>query len=128
MEHVNAEILRAIADGKKVQHRDAVTGTWKDFDVKSVEACMNLLAPGEMVWRIAPKTIKIGDCEVPAPCREAPRAGEAVWVVNPITKVASFYWNCTEACYLVLNDGFVHLSEEAARQHYEAIKNLLQEK
>ena len=48
MEHVNAEILRAIADGKKVQYRDTTSveswarnGPWKDFDVKSIEACFN---------------------------------------------------------------------------------------
>ena len=135
MEHVNAEILRAIADGEKVQYRDvakgedwARNGPWKDFDVKSIEACFNLLA-GQLVigveWRIAPKTVKIGDIEAPTPCRVAPRAGEAVWVVNPLTKVASFYWNCSAACHQALEGGFVHLTEEAARQHYEAIKNLL---
>ena len=52
MEHPNAEILRAIADGKKMQYRRVVTGhgrkytsIWYNFDVKDAEACCNLLQP-----------------------------------------------------------------------------------
>ena len=60
MEHPNAEILRAIADGKKIQYRPVVTGNWckytriwYDFDVKDAEACCNLLAAGKHEWRLA---------------------------------------------------------------------------
>ena len=133
MEHVNAEILRAIADGEKVQYRDvakgedwACTGPWKDFDVKSIEACFNLLAGYPVVeWRIAPETIKIGDFEVPAPCRKVPEIGQKIWVVDPFCHFTEFTWNGNKACHLALEGGFVHLTKEAARQHYEAIKSLL---
>ena len=135
MEHTNSEILRAIADGKKVQYRDVMrgedwarTGPWKDFDVSSIEACWNLLAPGKHQWRVAPKTVKIGDVEVPEPCRVAPEVGKTFWTVSPFTGVVDFVWDGSKACYGALDDGFVHLTEEAARQHYEAIKNLLKEK
>lgn len=77
MEHVNAKILRAIADGKKVQYRNEVTGIWKDLDVSSIEPCWHLLAPGKLQWRVAPKTIKIGDREVPEPCWLPPRVGRS---------------------------------------------------
>ena len=132
MKHANAEILRAIADGEKVQYRDVMrgedwarTGPWKDFDVNSIEACWNLLAPGKNQWRIAPKTIKIGDFEVPEPCRAAPRAGEKFWTVSPFTGTTSFTWDASTPCRRALEDGFVHLTEEAAQKHYEAIKSLL---
>ena len=135
MEHVNAEILRAIADGKKVQYRNttsveswARTGPWKDFDVKSIEACFNLLAGhlnADVEWRIAPKTIKIGDYEVPEPCRKVPEIGQKIWVVDPFCHFTEFAWNGNKACHLALEGGFVHLTKEAARQHYEAIKSLL---
>ena len=115
MEHVNAEILRAIADGKKVQYRDvakgedwARTGPWKDFDVNSIEACWNLLAPGKHQWRIAPKTVKIGDYEVPEPCWIPPRAGEKFWTVSPFSGTASFTWDGSKACRQALEEGFVH--------------------
>ena len=107
MEHVNAEILRAIADGEKVQYRDVAkgedwvrNGPWKDFDVKSVEACFNVLTGYPVVeWRIAPKTIQIGDYEVPEPCREAPEVGQKFWTVSPFTDVADFIWNGSKSCY-----------------------------
>ena len=135
MEHVNAEILRAIADGKKVQYRltainiDGIQrSSWEGFDVKNVEACCNLLAPGTAEWRIAPTTIKIGDVEVQEPCREAPKVGQKFWTVSPFTGVVDFVWDGSKACHQALDGGFVHLTEEAAKQHYEAIKNLLEEK
>ena len=126
MEHVNAEILRAIADGKKVQYRNAVTGTWEYLDVKDAVACRFLLS-GDLavVWRIAPKTIKIGDFEVPAPCWIPPEVGQKFWTVSPFTGAALFHWDGSKACRQALEEGFVHLTEEAARQHYEVIKSLL---
>lgn len=126
MEHVNAEILRAIADGKKVQYRNTVTGNWEYLDVKYAVACRFLLS-GDLavVWRIAPKTIKIGDHEVPEPCWLPPRVGQKFWTVSPFTGTALFHWDGSKACRQALEEGFVHLTEEAARQHYEAIKSLL---
>ena len=75
VEHVNAgiirttiraaaEILYAIADGKKVQYRYTTTdksGTWKDFDAKSVEACSNVLTGYPNVeWRVALRQSRLG--------------------------------------------------------------------
>lgn len=136
MEHVNAEILRAIADGKKVQYRHTASGEdwtlrgpWEDFDGKDVEVCWSLLASGPFVkWRIAPKTIKIGDVEVPEPCREAPERNTNYWTFTPYLGVVKISWSDTCRDNLALKGGFVHLTEEAARQHYEAFKNLLKEK
>lgn len=133
MEHVNAEILRAIADGKKVQYRSTTLNSdgisyvvWKDFDVKSIESCWSLLTGTPILeWRIAPETIKIGDVEVPAPEREAPEPGKKFWTLTPFGGATHFTWDGTKACYDALSSGFVHLTEEAAKQHYEAIKNLL---
>ena len=130
MEHVNAEILRAIADGKKVQYRNTRLGKhsiWEDFDVKSREACWGLLANDtSLEWRITPKGIKIGDVEVPEPCREAPETGRKFcWVMNPFGVAACFTWDGSKTCYDALEGGFVHLTKEAAEQHYEAFKSLL---
>ena len=134
-EHVNAEILRAIADGKKVQYRDVESGEdwvrngpWKDFDANSIEACWNLLASGKHQWRIAPKTIKIGDFEVPEPCREAPKVGQEFCAVNPFSGPQWFTWTGSGEDLHALESGFVHLTKEAAEMHYEAFKNLLAKK
>lgn len=128
MEHVNAEILRAIADGEKVQYRDTTSVencNWKDFDVNSTEAWSVLTGTPVLEWRIAPKTIKIGDFEVPEPCRKVPEIGQKIWVVDPFCYFTEFAWNGNKACQLALEGGFIHLTEEAARQHYEAVKSLL---
>lgn len=133
MEHVNAEILRAIADGKKVQYRHTWPdnggthyGLWKDFDGKQLEACLDLLKGVITIkWRIAPETITIGEHEVPAPEREAPEVGKKFWTLTPFGGATHFTWDGTKACYDALSSGFVHLTEKAAQQHYEAIKNLL---
>jgi hypothetical protein len=132
MEHVNAEILRAIADGKKVQYRHASSGNggthyglWQDFDGKNLEACLGLLAPGKLQWRIAPKTIKIGDFEVPEPCRVTPEVGFKFWTLTPFGGAAHFIWDGSKPCYDALKGGFVQLTEKAAEQHYVAFKSLL---
>ena len=136
MEHVNAEILRAIADGKEVQYRHTssgkdwtLRGPWEDFDGKDVEACWSLLASGPCIkWRIAPETIKVGEYEVPEPCREVPETGQKVWAIHPVNRVEPFTWYGSKACHDALESGFVHLTEEAAEKHYEAFKSLLAKK
>ncbi len=138
MGHPNAEILRAIADGKKVQYRRVVTGNgrkytsiWYNFDVKDAEACCNLLQPlgkaaGKHEWRLAPKTIKIGQYEVPEPVREPLCRGQKFWVVSPFTGPDSYTWDGDKEDFFALESGFVHLSEEDAQQHYEVLKKLLE--
>ena len=126
MEHVNAEILRAIADGKAVQYQKFHPLGWEPFQNADTVLCWKLLKGGSPVeWRIAPETIMLGEHEVPEPCRVTPEVGQKFWIVDPFSNFTQFHWNGSVACYRALNDGFVHLTEEAARQHYEAIKSLL---
>lgn len=129
MEHVNAEILRAIADGKKVQYRKFHPLGWEPFQNADTYLCWKLLTGGSAVeWRIAPKTIKIGEHEVPEPCREAFKAGQEFWAVNPFSGPQWFTWNGSKEDLHALESGFVHLTKEAAETHYEAFKNLLGKK
>ena len=133
MEHPNAEILRAIADGKKMQYRRVIavlgrkyTSKWYNFDVKNVEACCNLLSAGKHEWRPAHKTIKIAQYEVPEPVREPLCRGQKFWVVSPFTGLDSYTWDGYKEDFFALDSGFVHLSEEDAQQHYEVLKKLLE--
>lgn len=126
MEHVNAEILRAIADGKKVQYREHHSPSgWKFFHNDDSSICWHLLEGGAIDWRIAPETIKIGKYEVPEPCRVTPEVGFKFWVLTPFGGAAFFIWDGSKPCYDALKGGFVHLTEKAAKQRYEAIKGLL---
>ena len=76
----------------------------------------------------APETLKIGEYEVPEPCREVPEVGQKVWMFHPINRVEPFTWYNSKTCHDALKNGFVHLTEEAAEKHYEAFKDLLGEK
>ena len=131
MEHVNAEILRAIADGKTVQYRKYHPPGWEPFQNADTYLCWKLLTGGSAVeWRIAPETtkIKIGEYEVPEPCREMPEPVQKVWAIHPVNRVEPFTWYGSKACHDALESGFVLLTEEAAEKHYEAFKNLLAKK
>ena len=126
MEHVNAEILRAIAGGKKVQYRKYHPPGWEPFQSEDTYLCWKLLTGSPIFeWRIAPETIVLGEYEVPEPCREVPETGQKVWAIHPINRVEPFTWYGSKACHDALESGFVHLTEEAAETHYEAFKNLL---
>ena len=127
MEHVNAEILRAVADGKNVQYRNYCSPTgWEYFHSADSTTCWKVLTGGVAIeWRIAPETITIGEHEVPAPEREAPEVGKKFWTLTPFGGATHFTWDGSKACHDALSSGFVHLTEEAAKQHYEAIKRLL---
>lgn len=130
MEHVNAEILRAIADGEKVQYRHFSSPLeWKSHDNEDTVLCWKLLAGSDIYeWRIAPKTIKIGDCEVPEPCRVAPKVGQEFWAVNPFAGPQQFTWDGSKEDHHALKSGFVLLTKEAAEKHCEVSKNLLAKK
>lgn len=102
---------------------------WETFDNEDTVVCWKLLTGYPNVeWRIAPKTIKIGDHEVPEPCWIPPEIGQNFWTISPFTGAVDFRWDGSKTCRQALEGGFVHLTEEAARQHYEAIKSLLEEK
>ena len=128
-EHVNAEILRAIADGKKVQYRKFHPLGWEPIQNADTVQCWKLLKGGSTVeWRVVPETVMIGEHEVPEPCREVPEVGQKVWAIHPINRVEPFTWYSSKACHDALKSGFVHLTEEAAERHYEVFKNLLAKK
>ena len=93
MEHVNAEILRAIADGKKVQYRNYCSPTgWEYFHRADSATCWKVLTGGVAVeWRTVPETVKIGEHEVPETCREALRSGQKFLDSEPIHRPAAFY-------------------------------------
>ena len=67
-EHVNAEILRAIADGKKVQYRKFHPLGWEPLQNADTVQCWKLLKGGSTVeWRVVPETVMVGEHEVPEP-------------------------------------------------------------
>jgi hypothetical protein len=95
-------------------------GVWRDCSV------VPEWAP-ELYYRRKPRTIKIGNIEVPEPLREAPATGTKVWVVAPIElpkPVDWFLWANSEASQHWLQRGICHLTKEAALKHAEVLITL----
>lgn len=124
MGHIHADLMAQYAEDAK--HHDhpwelwqhGVNGTWLNCESH----------PGwgsNSQYRRKPRSIIIGDIEVPEPCREPLHSKQRFWVVNLFIGPQHFTWDGSKEDYHALNCGFVHLTEEAAQQHYEAIKSLL---
>lgn len=118
-----ADVLRAIADGKRVQYFGAVSKAW---EYVAPEEAMEWIAdrlyrPDEL--RIAPDTITINGREVPAPVRGEPEHGTPLWVARPaaIDLIGYFSWGGSTYERGLIKRGLIHLTEEAARQHAEAL-------
>ena len=65
----------------------------------------------------------INGYEVPEPQREPLKDGEVYWALSLFSGATSLRWadDDTDTCYL--ENGFVHLTKEAAEKHFEAIKS-----
>lgn len=119
--HPKAEILRAIADGKIVQRRNAlyIKDDWFDDDNPLV-----YLTDDTFEWRVKPETITINGHEVPAPVREPLKEDQEFFMADgtQVTNPVRFYWSSKSRSMLVwLERGLIHLTEEAAIAHAEAL-------
>jgi hypothetical protein len=79
--HPYAEILRAIADGETVQWQNGA-GEWcsQGPDMTLFEIRGRAFPLGR--YRIKPRTIRVGEVDVPEPMREAPARGKEYWVID----------------------------------------------
>ena len=74
-------------------------------------------------YRRKPKTIWINGYEVPEPHRVPLKEGEEYWVISLARGTAILRWCDDDVDTSYLENGFVHLTEEAAEKHFEAIKS-----
>ena len=74
-------------------------------------------------YRIKPRTIKIGDFDVPEPMREIPTYGDVVFTVEIDEKrlFGQTTWNSLEFVSTMLERGLLHKSKDAAIAHAKAI-------
>lgn len=78
-------------------------------------------------YRRRPRTIRIGEYDVPEPLREAPEMGANYWfpsILKEPPTVDSCEWDGAEFDYLLLERSMIHLTEEAAKIHAEALISL----
>ncbi|MDR2880862.1 MAG: hypothetical protein LBV29_03035 [Azoarcus sp.] len=120
--HPHAENMRLYAedaaetDKPWIRWECGFISTWEDltrhpqWDI----ACM---------YRRKPRTVLINGIEVPEPLREAPPVNDNVYVVSPASDpgIVRYSWREEDFMQRWLALGLLHLTEEAARQHVEAL-------
>jgi hypothetical protein len=96
MEHKYAQVLRWIADGKKVQAMNmrAEKNGWCDFPWDFNERALSTVLKGldlidEYAFRLAPRTVKVGDVEIEAPLQGGSH-GSTAYYTNAHGRAVSF--------------------------------------
>lgn len=74
-------------------------------------------------YRRAPRTIRIGDREVPEPLRKAPAQGTTCYAahIGSTSVHVPMTWHGQSECVLALQRGILHLTREAAQAHADAL-------
>lgn len=113
-------LVKEIAEGGVVQYKSA-SGEWID------KTEFEFLPQSE--YRIKPRTIKIGDFDVPEPMRVEPESDAFVYCATPHLDcaVTGFHWTGNHSEKLLLRRGMIHASTESAKIHAGAIISLTAE-
>lgn len=118
-----AEYIHAWADGAGVEYFDGLfTSAGERW--KQVEFSHNWAMPSACKYRFKPKTIKIGNIEVPEPMHFAPAINSFFWapeLVEGMPTVFTSYWSGGPNDFERLRNGFCHTSKEAALAHAKAL-------
>jgi hypothetical protein len=88
---------------------------WTDFD----GGCP--IWRDDVEYRRKPKTIRIGERDVPEPMTTAPEDGATYWVVSPLAQELVFQYTWSAGDYIYLQKNLCHTSHQAAIAHAEAL-------
>ena len=105
---------------------------WENFELRQTEndywhpATGVLLFCSTLQYRLKPKTIKIGYIDVPAPEKQPPMQSQQFWItsLNPNECKSDLWMNDFKPHTDLLKFGCVHLSEENAKIHSNALAKL----
>ena len=79
-------------------------------------------------YRRKPKVILINGHEVPEPCRTPLKNGEEYWALSLFRNVTCSHWQDDGIDNHFLENGFIHLTKEAAEKHFNALKSFTAQK
>ena len=79
-------------------------------------------------YRRKHKTILINGHEVPEPCRTPLKDGEVYWALTLFSSATSLRWKDDDFDNSYLENGFIHLTKEAAEKHFNALKSFTAQK
>lgn len=126
--HPHAKTLRAIADGEEIECADtrSVPVSW--FPASSQLALTQIAHNTHLKFRIKPKTIRIGEYDVPEPMRKEPGEDAEFFlpsVLSPRKYLSRRWVRHIDQCEQ-LAAGFCHSTAEAAELHAKALISLTQ--
>ena len=79
----------------------------------------------EAKYRIKPRTIRIGEYDVPEPMREAPEAGSVFFVVSTADmQPIEMTWYGEEYGFYILAAGMIHANKRDAAHHMLALRSI----
>ena len=114
----------ASSNGEVVQASCDNGHTWFDMDECEMSDPALLFDFGDYDYRIKPRTIRIGDFDVPEPLRVAPSAGTTVFSVSLELIGSHDEWDWVDGdCVmdLMLSRGILHSSRDSAIAHAKAL-------
>ena len=79
-------------------------------------------------YRRKPKVILINGHEVPEPHRTPLKVDEVYWALTLFGSATSLHWRDDDFDNSYLENGFIHLTKEAAEKHFNALKSFTAQK
>jgi hypothetical protein len=129
-EHSHAELLRWIAGSKEIEWERSAD-VWVTISHRELFYALSDSIDPMSKFRLKPeppKTIRIGDFDVPKPLQKKPECGARYWVVS-LTAVDAYcelYWDNDASDRRYFARGLIHADKESAEIHTKAILSLTQ--
>ena len=125
MGHIHAAAMAEYA--KDAAETDMPWELWEVSLAESGDEYRNLFGhpdwAGTRKYRRKPKVILINGHEVPEPHRTPLKDGEVYWALTLFSSATSLRWKDDDFDNSYLENGFIHLTKEAAEKHLNALKS-----
>ena len=125
MGHIHAAAMAEYA--KDAAETDMPWELWEVSMTESGDEYRNLFGHPDWAvtrkYRRKPKTILINGREVPEPHRTPLKDGEVYWALTLFSSATSLRWKDDDFDNSYLENGFIHLTKEAAEKHFNALKS-----
>lgn len=110
-------IVQAAANGETIEYV-SIAGGWETKELPSFAKAGK--------YRIKPHTIRIGEYDVPEPCREPLEKGDLYWVaaLKEDSPLHGYTWEDDRIDTVWLLRGIIHRTQEAADIHSKALISL----
>ena len=110
-------IVQAAANGETIEYQ-LITGDWETKELPSFTKAGK--------YRIKPSTIRIGEYDVPEPCREPLENGDLYWIasLDEERPLLGYTWREDRIDDIWLSRGIIHCTQEAADIHSKALISL----